>query len=141
MEQLNIEIKLFISTKGLFNSYIINYCLKSRLLTPLMPFATLTLAVLNNLFYYGPYKQDNTSTKRRLVLGQNQCIGYGTDKTSRTIGRGVAKSHNYIYTEYTYIFIYLRIKYTDILIYLTFTIKEFVYLKTAVLTFRQFSFL
>ena len=35
--------------------------------------------------YYRPYKQDSTSTKRGLVLGQNQCVGYRTDKTSKAI--------------------------------------------------------
>ena len=43
MEQSDIKIKLFISTKGLFNLYIINYYLKSRLLTP-------ALAILNDFF-------------------------------------------------------------------------------------------
>ena len=57
---------------------------------------------------YRPYKQDSTSTKRRLVLGQNQCAGCRTDKTSRTIRRGVAESCSYIYTERTHVFTYLR---------------------------------
>ena len=69
--------------------------------------------------YYGPYKQDSTSTKKRLVLGQDQCTGCGTDKTSGTIGQGVAKSRNYIYTEYTHVLTYLCTKYTDILMYQT----------------------
>ena len=50
---------------------------------------------------YGPYKQDITSTKKGLVLDQNQCAGRRTDRTSKTIERGVAESHNkvqYIYT-------------------------------------------
>ena len=47
MEWLNKEIKLYINNKGLFNLYIINCYLKSRLLTPLMS-PTLTLAVLND---------------------------------------------------------------------------------------------
>ena len=44
--------------------------------------------------YYGPYKQDSTSTKRRLVLGQDQCTGCGTDGTSKVIGQGVAELYN-----------------------------------------------
>src|ERR1700733_3898575 len=48
MEWLDIEIKLFISNKGPFNLYVINHCLKSRLLTPLTSSTTLTLAVPNN---------------------------------------------------------------------------------------------
>ena len=48
MEQLDIEIKLYINNKGRFNSYIINYYLKLCLLTPLT-LPTLTLAILNNL--------------------------------------------------------------------------------------------
>jgi hypothetical protein len=47
MEWLNVEIKLFINTKGPFNLYTINHCLKLYLLTPLMSF-TLTLAALND---------------------------------------------------------------------------------------------
>ena len=43
---------------------------------------------------YGPYKQDLTSTKRRLVLVKDQCAGRGTDGTSKTIRRGVAESHD-----------------------------------------------
>ena len=43
---------------------------------------------------YGPYKQDSTSTKEGLVLGQDQCAGYKTDKASGAIGQGVAKLHN-----------------------------------------------
>ena len=35
---------------------------------------------------YGPYKQDSTSTKKRLVLGQDQYAGCRTDKTSRAMG-------------------------------------------------------
>ena len=42
---------------------------------------------------YGPYKQDSTSTKRRLVLGQDQCAKYRTNRTSEAIGQGVAKSY------------------------------------------------
>jgi len=41
MEWLDAEIKLFIKNKGPFNLYAINYYLKSRLLTPLILFATL----------------------------------------------------------------------------------------------------
>jgi len=48
MEWLDAEIKLFISNKGPFNSYIINHCLKSRLLTPLTSSTTLTPAILND---------------------------------------------------------------------------------------------
>ena len=43
---------------------------------------------------YGPYKQDSTSTKRGLVLDQNQCAERGTDGTSGAMGRGVAESHD-----------------------------------------------
>ena len=43
---------------------------------------------------YGPYKQDSTSTKRGLVLVQNQCARGRTIGTSGTMGRGVAESHN-----------------------------------------------
>ena len=46
--------------------------------------------------YYGPYKQDLTSTKRGLVLVKNQYIGHRTDRTSKTIKQRVAKSHNKI---------------------------------------------
>ena len=35
---------------------------------------------------YGPYKQDNTSTKKRLILGQDQYIRYKTNKTNRVMG-------------------------------------------------------
>ena len=49
MKQLNTEIKLFINNKGLFNLYIINYCLKSRPSTLLILFTTSALAVLNDL--------------------------------------------------------------------------------------------
>ena len=52
------------------------------------------------------------------------------------MGRGVAESHNYIYTKCTYVLIYLYTKCTDIPTYSTFTIEEFVYLKTAVLIFK-----
>ena len=41
MEQLDVEIKLFINNKGPFNLYVINYCLKLCLLTP-------TLAIFND---------------------------------------------------------------------------------------------
>ena len=47
--------------------------------------------------YYGLYKQNNTGTKRGLVLGQNQYTRGGTDKTSKTIGQGVAKLYSYIF--------------------------------------------
>ena len=46
-------------------------------------------------------------------------MGCRTDKTSGTIGWGVAKLYNYIYTEYTYILIYLYTKCTDVLMYWT----------------------
>ena len=46
---LDVEIKLFISTEGPFNSYVINRRLKSRPSTPLMSFATPASAVLNDL--------------------------------------------------------------------------------------------
>ena len=52
------------------------------------------------------------------------------------MGQGVAKLYSYIYIKYSYIFIYSRTKCTDIPTYLTFTMEEFVYLKTAVFTFR-----
>jgi len=48
MEWLDKEIKLYINNKGPFNLYVINRCLKLRLLTPLTS-PTLTLAVLNDL--------------------------------------------------------------------------------------------
>src|ERR1700733_12743321 len=48
MEWLDIEIKLFINNKGPFNLYVINHCLKSRLLTPLTLSTTPTPAVSNN---------------------------------------------------------------------------------------------
>ena len=66
---------------------------------------------------YGPYKQDSTSTKKRLILGQDQYAECEIDKTSKTIRRGVAESRSYIYTEYTYILIYSRTKHTDVLTY------------------------
>ena len=68
----------------------------------------------NNYTCYRPYKQDSTSTKRRLVLGQNQCVGCGTDRTSETIRQGVAESRSYIYTERTHVLIYSCTKYTDV---------------------------
>ena len=49
---------------------------------------------------YGPYKQDSTSTKRGLVLDQDQCAGYRTDGTSRAIGRGVAESRGRLRATY-----------------------------------------
>ena len=49
------------------------------------------------------------------------------------MGQGVAELYNYVCTEYTYILIYLYTKRTNIL---NFTIEEFIYLKTAVFTFR-----
>ena len=66
---------------------------------------------------YRLYKQDNISTKRRLILGQNQYTRYRTNGTSRTIGQGVAELYNYTRTKYTYIFTYLYTKRTDILTY------------------------
>ena len=66
------------------------------------------------VLYYGPYKQDSISTKRRLILGQDQYIGYGTNGTSKTIGRGVAELRSYIYTKHTYVLTYSRTKRTDI---------------------------
>ena len=66
---------------------------------------------------YRPYKQDSTSTKKGLVLGQNQYTKGGTDETSGTIGQGVAKSHSNIYTKRTHVLIYSRTKYTNILTY------------------------
>ena len=50
---------------------------------------------------YRLYKQDLTNTKKRLILVENQCAGYRTNKTSKTIKQGVAKSYNkvqYVYT-------------------------------------------
>ena len=35
---------------------------------------------------YGPYISDGTSTKRELVLDQDQCAGSGTDGTSGAMG-------------------------------------------------------
>ena len=69
------------------------------------------------LYCYGPYKQDSTSTKKRLVLGQDQYTECGTNKTSKTIGQGVAELYNYIHTERTYVLIYLYTKHTNILTY------------------------
>ena len=40
---------------------------------------------------YGLYKQDSTGTKRGLVLGQNQYIECGTNRTNKAIGRGVSQ--------------------------------------------------
>ena len=40
-------------------------------------------------------------------------------KISKTIGRGVAKLHSYIYTERTYILMYLYTKYINVLTYQT----------------------
>ena len=44
------------------------------------------LFTIINIVCYGPYKQDSTSTKKGLVLDQNQCAEYRTDGTSRAIG-------------------------------------------------------
>ena len=44
--------------------------------------------------YYGLYKQDIISTKKRLILGKNQYTERGTDGTSGTMGWGVAELHN-----------------------------------------------
>ena len=49
MEWSDAEIKLFINNKGLFNLYVINYCLKSCLLTPLIMFTTPIPVALNDL--------------------------------------------------------------------------------------------
>jgi hypothetical protein len=49
MEWSDAEIKLFISTEGPFNSYIINCCLKLRPSTPLILSATPALAASDNL--------------------------------------------------------------------------------------------
>ena len=43
---------------------------------------------------YGPHIQGSTGTKRELVLDQDQCARSGTNGTSRTMGQGVAESHN-----------------------------------------------
>ena len=56
-----VEIKLFISNKGPFNSHVINYCLKSCLSTPLTS-PTLTPAVLNNLPTAEPPLSINVTT-------------------------------------------------------------------------------
>ena len=42
---------------------------------------------------------------------------YRTNKTSGTIGQGVAELRNYIYTECIYILIYLHTKHTDVPMY------------------------
>ena len=41
------------------------------------------------------------STKRGLILVEDQCVKYKTNKTSKTMGRGVAKSHNKVQNIYT----------------------------------------
>ena len=46
------------------------------------------------LYCYGPYIQGSTGTKRELVLDQDQCAENGTNRTSETMGQGVAKLHN-----------------------------------------------
>ena len=46
------------------------------------------------IYCYGLYIQDSTGTKRELVLDQDQCAEYRTDKTSGAIGRGVAELHD-----------------------------------------------
>ena len=74
------------------------------------------MVMVLTLLYYGPYKQDSTSTKRGLVLGQNQYARGRTNKASETIGRGVAELYNYIYTEHTHVLIYLCTERTDILL-------------------------
>ena len=67
--------------------------------------------------YYGLYKQDSTGIKRGLVLDQDQYARGRTNKTSETIGQGVAELYSYIYTKHTHILMHLYTKCTDILIY------------------------
>ena len=43
---------------------------------------------------YGPYKRDSTDGQKGLRLTQDQYARGGTDRTSGTMGRGVAKSHD-----------------------------------------------
>ena len=43
---------------------------------------------------YGPYKQDSTSTKEGLVLGQNQCARGRTNKTSGIIKQRVTELYS-----------------------------------------------
>ena len=44
--------------------------------------------------YYGLCKLDSTSIKKGLVLDQDQCTGYRTNRAGGAIGQGVAKSYN-----------------------------------------------
>ena len=82
---------------------------------------------------YGPYKQDSTDTQTGSKTAQDQCAGCGTDGTSGTMERGVTESRNHARTERTHVLTYLRTKRTDVP---NFTMEEFMYLKTAVLTFK-----
>ena len=43
---------------------------------------------------YGPYKLDSTDTQKGVSTTQDQCAGCGTDRSSGTMGRGVAESHD-----------------------------------------------
>ena len=42
------------------------------------------------------------STKRGLILDQDQCAGYRTNRISKTIGQGVAKSYNKTQNEHKF---------------------------------------
>ena len=57
-------------------------------------------------------------------------------KISKTIGWGIAKLYNYIYTERTHILIYLYIGHTDVPTYLTITIGRSYIFKYIVFTIR-----
>ena len=46
--------------------------------------------------YYGPYIPDSTSAQRGLGKIGSQCMGCRTDGTSEAMGRGVAKSHDWL---------------------------------------------
>ena len=78
MEWLDAEIKLFISTKGPFNLYTINHCLKSRPLTPLMSSSTLALAALNNLSMAKPPLPINALNTQPIET-KVTTINYGRD--------------------------------------------------------------
>ena len=61
MEWLDTEIKLFISTEGPFNLYVIDHYFESCPLTPLMLSVTPASAAFNNLFITKPPSPTNVS--------------------------------------------------------------------------------